>query len=276
MALSDYPLGSSDHERRRLMRQADVLAEATERLFRKAGIESGMRVLDLGSGSGDVSLLVRKLVGESGDVTGVDMDQKQVEFAQRRVQSLGYSNVHFVASDYQSLVLEMPVDAIVGRLVLGFANDPIAALSAVCRNLRSGGIVALHENNMEYDAPVLIEPMNGLAAKAAGWINAGLRHSGVHSRVGLKLFGIMKTAGLDPSPQIEAMMNISQGPQGRLFASLAGLVRSAMPSIIASGAATATEIDIDSLEQRLIDGAPKTGVVGTISAGFVSVWARKP
>jgi hypothetical protein len=49
-----------------------------------------------------------------------------------------------------------------------------------------------------------------------------------------------------------------------------------MPSIIAIGAATLAEIEIDTLEQRLIADAPEYGVVGTVAAGFVSVWARKP
>ena len=71
-------------------------------------------------------------------------------------------------------------------------------------------------------------------------------------------------------------MVIVQGPEGGLFPYLVDLVRSAMPSIIASGAATAAEIDIDTLEQRLAADAPPTGVVGTVSAGFVGVWARKP
>jgi len=276
MTLADYPLGSSEHERQRLIRQADALAETTERLFRKAGIAPDMRVLDVGSGSGDVALLARKLIGEDGEVLGVDQDQTQVDFANRRAQSMGYSNVRFVTSDYQSLNLKTPVDAIVGRLILIFAKDPVAALAAVCRNLRSGGVVAFVESNMQYDAPVLVEPRNGLAAKALGWINAGFCYGEAHPRVGLKLFSIMKAAGLEPSPQIDAMMNIAQGPQGSLFPTIASLVRSTMPSIIASGAAAAAEIDIDTLEKRLADDAPPTGVVGTITAGFVSVWARKP
>jgi len=276
MADPDYPLGSSEHERQRLMRQADALSEATERLFRKAGICPGMRVLDVGSGSGDVALLARKLIGETGEVIGTDRDEDQVVFAGGRAQSLGYTNVRFVASDYASLVLEAPVDAIVGRLVLVFAKDPVASLAAVCRNLRGGGIVAFVENIMQYDAPVLVEPRNGLAAKVASWIIAGLGHSGVQPRVGLKLFGIMKAAGLEPSSQIETTMNIAQGPDGLLFSSLAALARSAMPSIIASGAATEDEIGIDTLEQRLVADAPTTGVVGAVSAGFAGVWARKP
>ena len=276
MSEPDYPFVSSEHERQRLMRQADLLSEATERLFRKAGIGPGMRVLDVGSGAGDVAILARKLVGETGEVIGTDRDEAQVAFASRRAQSMGYTNVHFVTSDYSSLELGASVDAIVGRLVLLFARDPAAALAGVCRNVRSGGIVAFLENNMQFDAPVLVEPRDGLAAKVVGWITAGIGHSGVQPRLGLKLYAIMKTAGLEPSQQFESGMVIAQGPDGGLFPYLIDLVRSAMPSIIASGAATAAEIDIDTLEQRLVADAPATGVVGTVSAGFVGVWARKP
>jgi ubiquinone/menaquinone biosynthesis C-methylase UbiE len=276
MSEPDYPFESSEHERQRLMKQADLLSEATERLFRKAGIGSGMRVLDVGSGAGDVAILARKLVGETGEVIGTDRDATQVAFAIRRAESLGYTNVHFVVSDYPSLELSPSVDAIVGRLVLLFARNPAAALAGVCRNLRSGGIVAFQENNMQFDAPVLVEPRDGLAAKVVGWITVGIGHSGVQPRLGLQLYAIMKSAGLEPSPQMESGMVIPQGPDGILFPYLTDLVRSAMPSIIASGAATAAEIDIDTLEQRLAADAPPTGVVGTVSAGFVGVWARKP
>src|SRR5262245_63587399 len=88
MSEPDYPFVSSEHERQRLMRQADVLSEATERLFRKSGIGLGMRVLDVGSGAGDVALLARRLVGETGEVIGTDRDETQVAFASRRAQSL--------------------------------------------------------------------------------------------------------------------------------------------------------------------------------------------
>ena len=270
-----YVLESSDHERQRLMRQGDALAEATERLFKSAGIQRGMRVLDVGSGAGDVAILARRLVGETGAVVGVDSDTEQVAFANRRALSLGYTNVSFLTADYPSLVLEKSVDAVVGRLVLLHARDPAASLAGACRNLRTGGVAAFLECNIQYDAPVLVEPSHGLAAKAVNWINSGFKHSGVQPNLGLKLFQIMKAAGLEPSPDVIGTLNVSQGPEGRLFSSVVSLVRSAMPSIVASGAATETEIDIDTLEQRLIADAPSTGVIGTISAGFVGVWARK-
>ena len=49
-------LGSTDAEHERRIRQAARVAPLTERLFREAGICQGQRVLDLGSGVGDVTL----------------------------------------------------------------------------------------------------------------------------------------------------------------------------------------------------------------------------
>jgi ubiquinone/menaquinone biosynthesis C-methylase UbiE len=276
MSRPDYPFNTSDHERQRLMRQANILADTTERLLRKAQIGPGMRVLDIGSGAGDVAFLARRLVGESGEIIGTDRDGEQVSFANQRAASLGYGNVRFVQSDFASLTLDKPVDAISGRLVLLFAKDPTAAVAGVCRNLRGGGVVAFLESNFTFDAPVLVEPRNSLAGKAVWWIAEGLKHAGVQPRLGLRLFSIMKDAGLEPSPQIESTLNVGQGPEGHLFPYLVDLVRSAMDSIIASGAATAEEIDIDSLEQRLVADAPVSGVVGTISSGVLGIVARKP
>src|SRR5262245_21217563 len=276
MSRPDYPFSTSDHERQRLMRQAGVLAEATERLLHKAQIAPGMRVLDVGSGAGDVAFLARRLVGDSDEVIGTDRDSTQVSFANQRALSLGYCNVRFIESDFPTLALDRPPDAIIGRLVLIFAKDPAAAVAGVCRNLRDGVVVAFLESNFTFDAPVLVEPRDSLAAKAVGWIAAGLKHAGVQPRLGMRLFGIMKIAGLEPNPQIESTFNVGQGPEGHLFPYLVDLVRSAMDSIIASGAATAEEIDIASLERRLVADAPVTGVVGTISSGVLGIVARKP
>ena len=50
----------------RLTWQADTLAPYTARLFRDAGVTMGQRILDVGCGVGDVTLLVAALVGTSG------------------------------------------------------------------------------------------------------------------------------------------------------------------------------------------------------------------
>jgi SAM-dependent methyltransferase len=271
-----YPFQSSDTERERLIAQSGLVAPLTRRLFERAGITAGMRVLDIGSGSGDVALLAAQLVGPTGDVTGIDRDPAQVEYAAQRAKKQGLVNIHFVAGDFREIKLTPAVDAIVGRLVLMYAADPLDALRRALQNLRSGGIIALQESIIDYQGPVFIEPLDCLAARAAEWFRAGFKHAGVHSRMGLRLFGLMRQAGLTPSTEIDVLVPIQEGPDGALFSTLAAVVRSQIPAIVASGAATEGEIEIDTLEERMIADAPVEGVVGYFSLGHVGVWARKP
>jgi SAM-dependent methyltransferase len=271
-----YPFQSSEDERRRLIAQARLVAPLTERLFGKAGIMSGMRVLDIGSGSGDVALLAARLVGSEGTVVGVDRDPAQVAFATQRAKAGGLANLRFMTGDFREIELSPPADAIIGRLVLMYAADPLDALRRALRNLRAGGVIALQESVIDYDDPVLIEPLDCLAAKAVEWFRAGFKHAGVHPRMGMRLFGLMRAAGLDPSVDVDMLVPIQQGPEGPLFSILASVVRSQIPAILASGVATEAEIDIETLEQRLIADAPASGVVGYFNSGHVGVWAKKP
>lgn len=50
-----YVLGHTDHQLRRLRAQARFLEPVTRRFLREAGLTEGMRVLDVGSGAGDVA-----------------------------------------------------------------------------------------------------------------------------------------------------------------------------------------------------------------------------
>lgn len=269
-----YPFQSSDDERKRLIAQGELVAPLTRRLFERAGITAGMRVLDIGSGSGDVALLAAQLVGPTGDVTGIDRDPAQVAYAEQRAKTRGLANVHFVAGDFREIELTPAVDAIVGRLVLMYAASPLDAIRRALRNLKSGGVIALQESIIDYEGPVFIEPLDCLAARAAEWFRAGFKHAGVHSRMGMRLFGLMRKAGLAPSTEIDMLVPIQEGPE--LFSALASVVRSQIPAIVASGVATEAEIDIDTLEQRMTANAPADGVVGYFNLGHVGVWATKP
>jgi SAM-dependent methyltransferase len=73
---TEYILGHSAREVRRLIRQAGILRPFTERLLRGAGIGRGTRVLDLGCGADDVAMLAAELVGASGSVVGIDRNQR--------------------------------------------------------------------------------------------------------------------------------------------------------------------------------------------------------
>ena len=67
-------MGHDNRERRRLALQASILNPFTDHLLRRAGISASMRVLDIGCGVGDVSLLAARIVGRGGRVTSLDFD----------------------------------------------------------------------------------------------------------------------------------------------------------------------------------------------------------
>src|SRR5437879_13333164 len=90
---ADYPLGHTDAEHERLIRQAARVAPITERFFREAGIGLGQRVLDLGSGVGDVAMLAARLVGPSGQVVAIERDPKSIAKASARLTDAGFRNV---------------------------------------------------------------------------------------------------------------------------------------------------------------------------------------
>src|SRR5579864_1690330 len=106
-----YPFQRSEEERQRLVAQGALLAPLTQRLLEKAGISSGMHVLDIGSGSGDVALLAARLVGSRGSVIGADLDPAQVAFAEQRARADGLTNVRFTVGDFREIELSPAVDA---------------------------------------------------------------------------------------------------------------------------------------------------------------------
>src|SRR5271154_6128181 len=90
---SGYALGYTEDEARRWAQQAAFFEELTADVLRRAGIRSGMRVLDLGCGVGDVSLLASRMVGASGAVLGIDRSPTSVETARRRATDFAGSSL---------------------------------------------------------------------------------------------------------------------------------------------------------------------------------------
>jgi ubiquinone/menaquinone biosynthesis C-methylase UbiE len=96
MSETTYVLGHSPAEMRRLKNQGNMLRPITERLLRNAGIAAGMRVLDLGCGAGDVSMLAAELVGPEGSIVGIDRSQEVLNVAKERAREVGLRQISFV------------------------------------------------------------------------------------------------------------------------------------------------------------------------------------
>jgi ubiquinone/menaquinone biosynthesis C-methylase UbiE len=140
-----YPLGGTSAEHARLIRQAATWDPLTERLFGDAGIGMGQRVLDIGSGVGDVAMLAARLVGPSGAVIGVERDLATIAMARSRVAKAALSNVSFIESDIRGVPSTELFGAVVGRAILQYLPEPGGALRSLAALVRPGGVVALQD-----------------------------------------------------------------------------------------------------------------------------------
>ncbi len=272
----DYPLGHSSRELDRLSFQGTVFAPYTRQLFAEAGITAGMRVLDVGSGSGDVSFLAAELVGSHGYVLGADGSPAAVERARTRAIRRNLSNVAFEVGDPASMHFDQPFDAIVGRFVLMYQPDPTISLSNMMRYLRPGGLVAFQE----LDATVCRSwPAVPIFDEAARWLAEGLRSSGARPELGLEMHSLFLDCGL-PAPRMRMDSLVSGEPDSPVYHLIAEAVRSLSATlekmnITSPGQAQISQAEMNSLADRMREEVvAKRGVA--MSYGLVGAWARKP
>jgi ubiquinone/menaquinone biosynthesis C-methylase UbiE len=266
---SPYVLGGTDAEQDRLIWQAQRANPPTERLFREAGICTGMRVLDIGSGVGDVAMLAARLVGPTGQVVGIERNPHSLARARARVAAAGFLNVSFVEADIFRIPEMSPFDAAVGRFVLMFLPDPVAALRSVAKLVRPGGLVAFQE---PYWVPVLhlLSPLP-LWAAAARLIHETFVRSGVNPEIGPALHSIFQEAGL-PAPMLRLEMPLGKDPD--IAEWYCGLLRTLLPEVQRVGLDVSCVGNLDTLKERMQEEveASKTLVAWLAPVG---VWSRK-
>jgi SAM-dependent methyltransferase len=266
---SAYTFGEDSVAIQRLLTQSELLNPFTQRLLEDAGLGLGMRVLDVGCGPGDVSLIAARLVGETGRVLGVDTNAAALQVAHARAQTGGVKQVTFLAGDIHDVGLEDEWDAIVGRLILQHVTDPAALLRRLARRLRPGGLVAFQEYDLTGLSTV---PPCPLWEQAGVWTQEAVQRAGLELRMGMKLYQTFLAAGL-PAPQVRYEAAIGAGPTWTGTDSLADTVRVLLPLIVRLGVATADEVAIDTLADRLREELVSYGSVAHLS-GIVSAWTH--
>lgn len=264
----NYPFADRVAEDERLVAQGALFDPLTRRLLRQAGLAPGMRVLDLGSGAGNVALLAAGLVGPSGSVVGIERDPAAVALARRRTEA---ANVEFRVGDVQTLEgVEDGFDAVVGRLVLMYLPDPGAALRRAATRARPGGLVCLHEADLSY---LWASPQTPLWAQVRSWLLEALEKAGVASRMGPSLFTTFRAAGL-PGPRLLVETFAGGGPAAPAWG-WANVISGMVPLMERLGVTTAAEADPATLADRLLaETAASDGCV--IGPPMTGAWVSLP
>ncbi len=230
-----------------------------------------MRVLDLGSGPGDVAFLLAEMVGPHGRVVGVERDEAQVAAANQRRDALGLDNVEFRQDDVRSFVDDEPFDAAACRLLLLHLPDALDVLAHHQRNLRQDGVFLA----IDFDTGGLRTlPEVELYSTLTGWLTAAFDYAHADLRVGMRLPVLLHQAGYR---DIESLgVQLYSSPANLLLAEhLVGVVSAMKDAIVASGAATEEEIGLDTLAQRLSAEIAASNAVITMPT-VVGGWARRP
>ena len=151
-----------------------------------ANIREGDTVVDLGSGAGNDVFVARRLVGDTGQVIGVDMTPEMVIRAWQNNQKLGYRNVAFVLGDIENMeeMDEGVADVVISNCVMNLVPDKERAFHEVHRVLREGGHFSISDIVYQGHLP---EEVREAAEMYAGCV-AGAKEKGEY-------LGIIKAAG---------------------------------------------------------------------------------
>ena len=254
------------------MLQARMLRPYTEKFFRAAGLVPGMRVLDVGSGMGDVALLAADIVGPGGRVLGIDRDAAALDNARRRTDEQGCSSwVEFQASNLDEFTRTHQFDALVGRYVLLYQPDPCAIIRSLLRSVKPGGIVVFHE--FDLPGPDASYPPCPLYDQVGMLVSEVFRRGA--PPVGRRLGKTFLDAGL-PFPTIAAEILIGGGAGSYVYPWLANTLISVAPRLAQLGLSLPPGVAADhTLAGRMEEEAVRLGSQLLAPAQF-GAWTRKP
>ena len=266
----NYVLGHSEPEIRRLQTQAAILRPISERLLQSAGIRPGMRVLDLGTGAGDVAMLAAELVGPLGCVVGIDRNPQAVSIATQRARDGGLQHLAFHEAEADSFVNNAGFDLVVGRYVLIHQSNPVAFLRAAARLAKPGGTIAFHELRLRDACHSLPHvPLWDLIDKL---LRLAFSTALPHYDAGDRLIQHFNDAGL-PEPNLFCETHILGTADAPYYAWAVDTLRSLLPQLRRIGIVAEELIDMATLERRLREAilVAHSQVAGPPQ---ICVWAR--
>lgn len=246
-----YLLGHTENELRRLDIQGELYRDLTRRAFRKAGIGTGMSVLDIGCGTGDVSLTAADVVGPGGAVLGIDRGPDAIAVARRKAEEAGVAHASFEVTEIEALDPSRRFDALVGRFILMHQPDPVEALQRAVAAVRAGGTVVMLESYMELlRTGAHSHPHSPLYDELVQWKSTVVGGAGADLHAGGRLRSVLGQAGLD-NVTCYLETRVEGGLDSPYYEYVAESVRSMLPEARRQELRGFTEEDVESIAERL-------------------------
>jgi SAM-dependent methyltransferase len=263
----EYLLGHTTSDLLRLDDQAQLLAPATTAILQVAGLRPGMRVLDVGTGLGDVAFGAASIVGPSGQVVGIDRDADVLALARDRAAARGVGNVDFEQGEAGEWNGGGLFDAVIGRMVLVFCPDPRTVVRHHAASLRPGGLYLA----MEWDyLTARADPFCPTVYRTVALMAAAVRHAGMDPALGARLDAVLEQCGLVEAQALGFRPFTSARDGARAFT---GLVAAMLALMEHSGLVDSPDAGLETLRHRIaaeVAEANATFVMPTL----VGAWGR--
>ncbi len=256
--------GQAGAERLRLLNR--VKWPTTEQLLNQAGLRAGMRVLDVGCGSGDVTLRMAALVGAEGEVVGIDLDPSILRLARQEAEELNLP-VTFRHLGAEELDEVAAYDFAYARYLLSHLQHPERALEAMVRALRPGGRLAVED--IFFPGHVCYPP-NAAFDRYLELYQAVVHAKGADPAIGARLMGMALDAGL-VDVGVELGVPIFRDGEGKRVAQVT--VEHIREAVV--GAGLASDAEVDAIVADLEAFADDERTLMSIAPTF-QVWGRKP
>ena len=114
-------------------------SDATAALLNYAAPQPGEAVLDVGCGTGRFARDIARIVGEEGEVVGIDISAPMLEKAR---ENPGPANVKFIAADASGHSFPPTFDLVISRFGTMFFDDPVAAFRNLATAMNRKGRIA--------------------------------------------------------------------------------------------------------------------------------------
>ncbi len=190
----EYLLGVNNQELERLRFQHSVWGPVTQRFLERLKVAPGWKCLDVGSGPGFVTMDLREMVGERGEVTALEPSDFYRQWLAGEAKRRGWRNVRMLEGKAEDA--ELPADRydlIFSRWVMSFVPDPKRFLARLLGALRPGGVIALEDY---YYEGLSLYPRGGPFDRMADVVREYYRRGGGNPYVTGDLPGIFRERGL--------------------------------------------------------------------------------
>lgn len=189
--MPDYIFQGGAGAAERLSSVNQILGVHSRSCLTEAGLRAGSHVIDVGCGTGEMTLWLAKTVGDGGSVVAIDPDPRQVAVTRRSLEANGCGNVALMVCGVPTDELPRETfDLAYVRLVLMHVREPEAALCSVIKTLKRGGTLVCEEATA---SSAFACPPSPVITRVGALFSALGQLSKADFDIGDRLFGLVRS-----------------------------------------------------------------------------------